>query len=215
MMDSMTSAAPQPPVVRLPLQERSRLAWQRILDAAVDVLCDVGVARFNISAVCNRAGVAMTAVYSRVDSRDDLLHAAYDQGVADLQATELQLAAAYPRPSPRAAVDVLAGVFARHARFLRPSILGANDDAYLLARGTENIARARQAFIHTAVGDDASAEQQNKAATLFTATFSTLAFELAFGQQLIRTSARDNSVAELHAIADSFLPTQTGNDTHP
>ena len=51
--------------VRPPKQERSRAAWNRVLDAGVAILEDGGHDAFTIAAVCDRAGVAPTAIYAR------------------------------------------------------------------------------------------------------------------------------------------------------
>ncbi|MCB1300487.1 MAG: TetR family transcriptional regulator [Tetrasphaera sp.] len=53
--------------MREPRQERTRVAWQRILDAGVAVLEDEGAGGFTIDAICARASVVPRAVYDRVD----------------------------------------------------------------------------------------------------------------------------------------------------
>ena len=42
--------------VRPPKQQRSRQAWNRVLDAGVSILEDGGYDAFTIAAVCERAG---------------------------------------------------------------------------------------------------------------------------------------------------------------
>ena len=48
--------------VRLPLQKRSREAWERILGAGVDRLCQGGYDAFTIAAVCDWAGAPPRAI---------------------------------------------------------------------------------------------------------------------------------------------------------
>ena len=55
--------------VRPPKQQRSREAWNRVLDAGVAILEDGGYDAFTIAAVCERAAVAPTAIYARTDQQ--------------------------------------------------------------------------------------------------------------------------------------------------
>lgn len=202
--------APASPRVSPPLQERSREAWQRILDAGLEILAELGVARFNVSAVCERAGVAATAVYSRVGTRDDLLHAVYEEGAARVRTTEHDLASVSQRPDPVAAVDLLVAVFAAHGPFLRAVVLGAGDDAFIAERGRSNLERARGTFLDVALGEGASDPAAvRRAQTLFTTAFSVLAFELAFGAALVRGPEGD-AVDELHLLAADLLGRRRG-----
>ena len=194
-----------PPQVRQPRQERTRAAWGRILDAAVEVLTELGVSRFNVTAVCERAGVAATAVYARVDTREDLLRAAYDHGSRRLQEYETTLAAEVRDPDPGAAVDLLVQVFAQRGAFLRAIVLGANEDDYLAARGHENMVAARERFVRVAVGPDHTPGQRVRAEALFRVTFSTLTFETAFGVRLLPGSPPGNIPAELAIVAHALF----------
>jgi AcrR family transcriptional regulator len=53
-------------------QRRSREAWNRVLDADVELLETGGYETFTIAAVCDRAQVAPRALYERADSKDAL-----------------------------------------------------------------------------------------------------------------------------------------------
>jgi AcrR family transcriptional regulator len=191
--------------VRRPRQERTRAAWGRILDAAVEVLTELGVSRFNVTAVCERAGVAATAVYARVDTREDLLRAAYDLGSGRLLEHEATLAAEVRGPDPAAAVNLMVQMFAEHGAFLRAIVLGANEDDYLAARGHENMVAARERFVRVAVGPDHTPRQRVRAEALFRVTFSTLTFETAFGVHLLRGSPPGSIPAELALIARALF----------
>lgn len=202
----MTTEQRRHPVVREPVQGRSREAWRRILDAGLDVLAEVGVARFSVAAVCARARVKVTAVYTRVDTRDDLLHAVYDHGAALVEATEAEVVSAAGSPDPHAAVDFLAAVFDVHRDFLRPTVLGSNEDGYIAERGRDNLARARQRFILLAVGDGAPPVERERAQDLFAVAFSTLAFELAFGPTLLGVDGGASAAARLRVVAEALFP---------
>ena len=67
-----------------PKQQRSREAWNRVLDAGVAILEDGGYDAFTIAAVCRRAQVAPTAIYARTTSKDALFLAVYEHGIAEL-----------------------------------------------------------------------------------------------------------------------------------
>ena len=69
--------------VRPPKQQRSREAWNRVLDAGVAILEDGGYDAFTIAAVCERASVAPTAIYARTTSKDALFLAVYEHGIAE------------------------------------------------------------------------------------------------------------------------------------
>ena len=85
----MTDPAPGLPdhlTIRPPLQERSRRAWDRVLDAGVILLEEAGYEGFTIAAVCERAQVPPRAVYDRAPSKDALFLAVYERGMARLKA---------------------------------------------------------------------------------------------------------------------------------
>src|SRR3954454_13240802 len=88
----MGHADPPRPVgdleVRPPKQQRSREAWNRVLDAGVGLLEDGGYDAFTIAAVCDRAGVAPTAIYARTTSKDALFLAVYEHGMTRLLAEQ-------------------------------------------------------------------------------------------------------------------------------
>src|SRR3954447_14696116 len=72
--------------IRPPLQQRSREAWERILDAGVTLLEQGGYEAFTIAAVCERAQVVPRAVYARVNTKEGLFLAVYEHGISRLLA---------------------------------------------------------------------------------------------------------------------------------
>ena len=76
----MTDPAPDVPdhlTIRPPRQERSRRAWDRVLDAGVALLEEAGYEGFTIAAVCERAQVPPRAIYDRAPTKDALFLAVY------------------------------------------------------------------------------------------------------------------------------------------
>ena len=128
--------------VRPPKQQRSRVAWNRVLDAGVAILEDSGYDAFTIAAVCERARVAPTAIYARTTSKDALFLAVYEHGIQRLRA-EQQVFADNSRWADlsaaeliRAAVAETVGMFLRHERFLRAVVLTSASHPEIRNRGS-------------------------------------------------------------------------------
>jgi AcrR family transcriptional regulator len=205
-MSADAAEATTSPVITPPRQSRSKEAWQRILDAGVDVLCEVGASRFTVSAVCEKAGVAPTAIYARARSRDDLLFAAYDHGTARVEETErLLVSTAVDGPDPRAAVEGLGRVFERHSAFLRSTVLSSAEYDYVAQRGAQNVARARARFVEAAVGADASHERRSLALTVFSSVFSVLCMSVAYGPRFAGEETTTETVEQLADLAERVL----------
>src|SRR3954451_22281484 len=115
--------------VRPPKQRRSREAWNRVLDAGVAILEDGGYEAFTIAAVCERAGVAPTAIYARTSSKDALFLAVYEHGIVALRqeqgvfADGARWVGLAPADVVRAAVAEMVGIVLRHQRYLRAVVL--------------------------------------------------------------------------------------------
>lgn len=197
---------PKPPAVRPPQQDRSRAAWQRILDAGVHELAEVGVRGFTVSKVCERAGVAVTAVYSRLDSRDDLLAAAYEHGILHVQETHAELARiGAEAPSAVAAVAVLQQSFRANGRFIRATVLGSAESSYIASRGAANVAALRSLFVDAAAGTDADDAAKEIAAAFFVGIFSALALAVAFGGEFTTLGTAVDPVTRLGAALSEAL----------
>ena len=115
--------------IRPPRQERSRRAWDRILDAGVALLEEAGYTGFTIAAVCERAHVPPRAIYDRAPTKDALFLAVYEHGMARIRADhEIFADTAYwfgldATALIEAAVRELAAVFSRHRALLRAVVL--------------------------------------------------------------------------------------------
>ena len=115
--------------VRPPKQQRSREAWNRVLDAGVSILEDGGYDAFTIAAVCERAGVAPTAIYARTTSKDALFLAVYEHGIGRLVSEQAvfsdedRWAGLTGADLVRTAVGEMVGISLRHQRFLRAVVL--------------------------------------------------------------------------------------------
>ena len=124
--------------IRPPRQERSRRAWDRVLDAGVALLEEAGYEGFTIAAVCERAHVPPRAIYDRAPTKDALFLAVYEHGMARIKADHeifadparwLGLDAA---ALVEAVVREVTAVFSRHQALLRAVILisGVHPEVY-------------------------------------------------------------------------------------
>jgi AcrR family transcriptional regulator len=138
----MDSSPPPPERIRPPLQERSRQSWESILDAGTWILVHEGRDALTIGNVCERAGVAATAIYRRVDGLSGLFWAIYDRGMAQIISTyhaELDRAATFTegtRARVEGVVRAVAETHERHAEFLHPIINYSTTDPDLRERGS-------------------------------------------------------------------------------
>src|SRR4051812_25362918 len=105
-------------VVREPKQERSRLSFDKAVDAAVALLIERGSDAFTLNEVAARAGVSTGSIYGRVDSKDDLLRFAHAREMARLGAAQGQLFDELPSPDEPLA-DTAEAVVGITGRFLR------------------------------------------------------------------------------------------------
>jgi AcrR family transcriptional regulator len=120
--------------VREPKQERSRLSFDKAVDAAVALLVERRSDSFTLAEVAQRAGVSTGSIYGRVDSKEDLIRTAQAREMARIAAEQDE---AFGRPAPEGEdlpgavgriVRTTAEVLRRHAPVLAPfMILGARD----------------------------------------------------------------------------------------
>lgn len=137
----MTDPAPDVPdhlTIRPPQQERSRRAWERVLDAGVTLLEEAGYEGFTIAAVCERAQVPPRAVYDRAPTKDALFLAVYEHGMARIKADR----EIFTDPAHWLGLDATAlieavvrevtAIFSRHQALLRAVVLisGVHPEVY-------------------------------------------------------------------------------------
>lgn len=144
--------------VRPPRQERSRQAWECVLAAGVALLSEGGYEAFTIAAMCERAGVPPRAIYARVDTKDALLLAVYEHGLARVQQDIRQVFHRLPdaRSSPevlvRELVGGVAGVFYEHEGFLKPVLLLSATHPEVHRRGSASSRSLGEDFVDAMQG---------------------------------------------------------------
>lgn len=95
-----------------PQQQRSRLTRQRLLDATVDCLAELGWTGTTVAVVAGRAGVSRGAAQHHFRTRMDLLSAVVDE-IIDVRLAEMRrLAETTMRPTTEAVLEQLAALYA-------------------------------------------------------------------------------------------------------
>ena len=98
---------------REPRQDRSRATRQRLLEAAVDCLAELGWARATVAVVAKRAGVSRGAAQHHFPTREALFTAALEYMAAERIAEVRRCGAALPAGArhTEAVVEMLVGVY--------------------------------------------------------------------------------------------------------
>ena len=111
-------------VIRPPQQARSAASWRRILDAGRAIIEEGGADALTLSALCERAQVAPTTVYQRVDSMGGLLFALFVDGMKEVDEfseagiSEAEQFAARTPERVRGVIDAVCETFRKYANFL-------------------------------------------------------------------------------------------------
>lgn len=140
-------------IVRPPLQQRSRAAWERVLQVGVRLLESGGIEAVTVAEVCRLARVSPPSLYARVDGRAGLIAAIYEHAMIDIRAAEddalcpleadhLPVAARIPR-----ATAAMAESFRRSRRRLRPIIAASTQDEWIHRRGVEEALRVQERVV--------------------------------------------------------------------
>src|SRR5688572_3835433 len=202
--------------VRPPKQQRSREAWNRVLDAGVAILEDGGYDAFTIAAVCERAAVAPTAIYARTTSKDALFLAVYEHGIAEMLAEQEVFAddARWSGLSPaeliRSAVAEMVGISLRHQRFLGSIVLISAAHEEVARRGSRYAEGLGDGFTRVVLGVRAAIRHDDPEAAAracFGTVFATTIIRVAYGPVFATSSPVDDEtfVADLGETAVRYL----------
>jgi AcrR family transcriptional regulator len=135
-----------------PKQRRSRETLDRVLEAATELLQEVGYDDMKIADVGERAGIGSASIYARVGSKYGLLLAVQARMVdqLDLEAAELL------EPLRdfdgdfdllvRRAVEVVGTMFRRHGQLLRVFMVRADTDETITQYGSNSTVLLRDLF---------------------------------------------------------------------
>jgi AcrR family transcriptional regulator len=98
------------PLIRPPLQRRSRESLERLLQAGLELLQEKGFDGFTLQELSQRAGVSIGSIYGRVEGREALIMAIYERAMRSIDAEEqekLQQVQALAGLAPRERVERL------------------------------------------------------------------------------------------------------------
>jgi AcrR family transcriptional regulator len=104
--------------VRKPKQERSRVSFDKALDAAVSLMVERRSDGFTLAEVAQLAGVSTGSIYGRVDSKEDLIRSAHAREMARIKA-EQDLAFSRSAPDGETFPDTVARVVQTMGEVLR------------------------------------------------------------------------------------------------
>ena len=176
-----------------------------MLDAGVALLEEGGFEGFTIAAVCERAEVAPRALYDRADNKDALFLAVYEHGMARVRAEEMVLAddegwEGLPAEQlARGAVHAVAGIFNRHAAFLRSVVLISGVHPEVYRRGALYSQELGEAFtgrlLHSQLTID-HPDPETAIRAAFNAVFSSLVLRVAYGPAFATPATDDDTFLE-------------------
>jgi AcrR family transcriptional regulator len=198
-----------------PLQERSRLAFERVLDAGTEVLREGGFEAFTITEVSRRANVSVGSIYGRANKEGLFLaiHARWTEQIsAEQDELLLQLAARELEPSElvREAVAAVAHVFRAHGPLLQVFMIRGSLDATIRDRGADAAARNAETFERLLLahrGAIAHADPELAVDVAFRLVYSTFARRVMRGDSFEsrRPLAWDELTAELGEVCARYL----------
>ncbi len=205
---------------RQPKQERSRLSFDKTLDAAVALLVERRSDSFTLAEVVERAGVSTGSIYGRVDSKDDLVRTAQAREMARI-ISEQESAFARPAPDGEAFADTvtrvigtLAEVLRRNAPVLAPFMVLGNTDELIAEVGKLGFEQSVDLFCAGILArrDDVShPDPEGAVRWSFTVVYSVLARWLGLGSDPAAAGLGDwdQMLADLSEMVTTFLAHRT------
>ena len=127
--------------INAPKQDRSRASFERVLEAAIEILKEQGYAGFTLQEVSRRARVSIGSIYCRVQGKDDLFHAVHEHVLAQMDAEVASMLdpAKWERVEPQKLIAFLIREMGEHLRrntpILRAFITRELADAEVMKRG--------------------------------------------------------------------------------
>ncbi|MFC4455421.1 TetR/AcrR family transcriptional regulator [Deinococcus sonorensis] len=140
------------PAFRTPQQDRSRQSFERVLEAAIEILAEGSFEQLTLAAVSQRAGVSTGSIYGRVRGKEELLNAAQrrilerveaEQAalLKGIRAEQLPFAALVPQ-----LVDALGEFLKAQANLLRPLMARAPSDEAVAALGKQSFGKLEEGW---------------------------------------------------------------------
>ncbi len=137
------------PTFSAPKQRRSRETLDRVLEAATELLQEVGYDEMRVAEVGERANIGTASIYARVGSKHGLMLAVQARMVEQLDreaAEMLEPLREFDGPLGiivRRVVTVIGDLFRRHESLLRVFMVRADTDSTVTEHGSESTVRLR------------------------------------------------------------------------
>jgi AcrR family transcriptional regulator len=204
------------PLFSAPKQRRSRETLDRVLEAASELLQEVGYDDMRVAEVGERANIGTASIYARVGSKHGLLLAVQARLVdqLDREAGEmLDPLRAFAGPFDAlvlAVVTVVGDLFRSHERLVRVFMVRADVDAVVTEHGSESTVRLGDIFAEVLLArrnEIAHPEPERAVDVSFRMVYDTLARRVMRGAafESRRDLAWDDLVTELAVATAAYL----------
>lgn len=140
---------------RTPQQDRSRQSFERVLEAAIEILGEEGYEQLTLAGVSQRAGVSTGSIYGRVRGKEDLLDAVQVRILERVERQQTELLAsirAERLPFDALVMELVSalGEFLRtQANLLRPLMSRAPTNPTVASLGKTSFHKLRQGWAGT------------------------------------------------------------------
>jgi AcrR family transcriptional regulator len=203
---------------RTPKQSRSRESFDRVLDAATELVTEGGYRALTLAEVSRRSRVSIGSIYCRVESKDDLFRAMQARSFAAIEdefstiVTRIRRRRLPLRELVPQLVKDLAGHLQRHSRLIAACIERGASDPVVGALGRK---------AHTQTGLDfrllllerhaefVHPDPEHAASTCFHVVYGSLARYLGFGMQRDHSGVAEGNwkqlIADLGLMCLAFL----------
>ena len=199
---------------RAPKQSRSRQSYDRMLDAAAEIIDEGGLAALTLSEVSRRSKVSIGSIYCRVDGKGSLLRAVQARTLAQMDREfALMLSRVRRKELPLrqlmpTMVRELALYLRRHARLLGAFMQHAPSDPVIADAG-------RKSWLQNALdyklillerkADFRHPDPEHAAEMCFTVTYGCLARFLGLGSSGVSEGNWNNLIEDLGMMTLAFV----------
>lgn len=206
--------------LRTPQQGRSKASFERMLEAAEQLMTERGSDEFTLNEVAKSGKVSIGSIYCRFESKEDLIHAVQlrvlervDAGMREtidnVRKGKIDLTRCV-----QALVDELAEAFRRYADILRPFMLRASSDPLVAALGKRSYQQTAQAFQDVLLEHRAEirhADPDHAVDTSYRMLYASIARYLGFGSSIDAAGEGDwtalkRDLADIIVAYLSFVP---------
>jgi len=220
MTDALAGVSP-------PKQARSRQAWARVLDAGAEILETASVDEFTIGAVCERAGVSVAAIYSRVPGKDALFLAVYENSLAQMAKERAVLEGPQERYESldteeliSLAINTVADLFLTRSGLIRSIIWLSATHEEVRTRGSQWMTELGQtvtALLEPRLSEFAGSQPERSLDTCYRTIWSAVAMHVAYGATFAtdRVVSDDEFKAELRDTAIRLLLCHPSSEHNP